>query len=274
MKSSRESKKKTTYVLDTTVLLYEPDLMYKLRDNVIVIPAVVIKEIDGLKRNRNENTAQAARHVARTLDLFGSYADLTDGVRLSTGGILKVSNEHIEIDALESPADNKILGTALLIKKVSGGKIVVLTTDTNMRTAARINKIKGEFYPFGVDYEAVTRYPIEAEPAFSTTAAPRTIKTYDHKVTPSKTGVGGAKAIKVFRVLFAVLIIYIGWVATAPYRLIYLSGIGVIVATYLLYKGIKLILKRIGRKNTHNDMIVDLDYSDPTVMWTSKRGNS
>src|SRR5208283_4530910 len=145
MKSSIKTTEKTTYVLDTTVLLYEPNLMYKLRDNVIVIPAVVIKEIDDLKRNRNENTAQAARQVARTLDLLGSYADLTDGVRMSTGGILKVSNDYIEIDALESQADNKILGTALLIKKVSGGKVVVLTTDTNMRTAARINKVKGEF---------------------------------------------------------------------------------------------------------------------------------
>ena len=274
MKSSSKTKKKTTYVLDTTVLLYEPDVMYKLKDNVIVIPAVVIKEIDGLKRNQNENTAQAARQVARTLDLFGSYADLTDGVRLSTGGILKVSNEHIEIDALESKADNKILGTALLIKKVSGGKVVVLTTDTNMRTVARINKIKGEFYPFGADYEAVTRYPIEAEPAFSFTAAPRTIKTYDHKVTPSRTGVGRTMAIKVFGVFFAVLIIYIGWMTLTPSPLICFYGIGGIVTTYLLYKGIKLLLKRIMRKNTSSDMIVDLDYSDPILIWTSKKGGS
>src|SRR5208283_537340 len=272
MTSSSNGKKKTTYVLDTTVLLYEPNLMYKLRDNVIVIAAVVIKEMDGLKRNQDENTAQAARQVARILDLLGSYADLADGVRLSTGGILRVSNEHMEIDALESKADNKILGTALLIKKVSGGKVVILTTDTNMRTVARINKIKGEFYPFGVDYEPARRYPIEAEPAFSSTAAPRTIKTYDHKVTPSKTSVGKAKAIKVFRVLFAMLIIYLGWVALAPYRLIYLCGMGGLVATYLLYIGFKLLLKRIRQKNTNSDMIVDLDYSDPTVMWTSKKG--
>src|SRR5208283_2911636 len=274
MTSSSNGKKKTTYVLDTTVLLYEPNLMYKLRDNVIVIPAVVIKEIDGLKRNRNENTAQAARQVARTLDLLGSFADLTEGVRLSTGGILRVSNEHMEIDALESKADNKILGTALLIKEVTGGKVVVLTTDTNMRTVARINKVKGEFYPFGMDYEAATRYPIEAEPAFSSITAPRTITTYDHKVTPSRTGVGRAMAIKVIRVLFAVLILYMGWVALAPYRLICLYGIGGIVGTYLLYKGFKLLLKRIRRKNSSSDMIVDLDYSDPILMWTSKKGGS
>ncbi len=274
MKSLSESKKKTTYVLDTTVLLYEPDVMYKLRDNVIVIPAVVIKEIDGLKRNRNENTAQAERQVARTLDLLGSYADLTDGVRLSTGGILKAASEHIEIDALESKADNKILGTALLIKKVSGGKVVILTTDTNMRTVARINKIKGEFYTFGANYETVTRYPIEAEPAFSSTAPHRTIKTYDHKVTCSRAGVGRALAIKVFRILFAVFIIYIGWVGLAPYRRIRLYAIGGIVAMYLLHKGIKLLFKRKRLKNSSNDMIVDLDYSDPIVMWTSKKGGS
>ena len=73
---------------------------------------------------------------------------------------------------------------------------------------------------------------------------------------------------------FAVFIIYIGWVAMAPYRLIYLSGIGGLIATYLLYIGLRLLLKRIRRKNTNNDMLVDLDYSDPIVMWTSKRGGS
>ncbi len=265
------NKAKTTYVLDTTVLLYEPDIMYKLRDNVIVIPAVVIKEIDGLKRNRNENTAQAARQVARTLDLFGSYADLTEGVRLSTGGILKVSTDHIEIDALASKADNKILGTAMLIKQVSGGKVVVLTTDTNMRTVARIHKVKGEFYPFGIDYEAAKRYPIEEEPAFSSMTPPERIKRYEHKVTGQMTLSMRKMAKKISIGFWGAVSIYIGWVALAQYRLMCFYLIVGVAISYLLLQIARAAVKSIMRRHTVYPAIEDLDYNDPIVMWTSKR---
>lgn len=140
------------YVLDTTVLIEDPDVMYKLGDSIVVVPTAVIKELDGLKRSESEDVSKAARKVARTLDRLGSHGDLTAGVKLPTGGILRVTSNHEMINDLASDADNRIVGTAILIQKHEGKKVELLTTDTNMRTISRVHGVKAEFYPFGVDY--------------------------------------------------------------------------------------------------------------------------
>jgi len=77
------NKKDRTFVLDTTILLYDPDIFYRLQGR-IVIPSSVIKEIDGLKR-RDDNVGYAARKVARTLDVLGSYEDFGAHGDLATG---------------------------------------------------------------------------------------------------------------------------------------------------------------------------------------------
>ncbi len=131
------------YVLDTTVLIENPDYMYR-GEGIFVIPTAVIKEIDGLKNNDQEDAAKAARKVARTLDRLGSYGDLSVGVRLSTGGVLRVYTNYVEIDDLNSKGDNRIVGAALALKKETGGDVELVTTDINMRTVARVYGIKPE----------------------------------------------------------------------------------------------------------------------------------
>lgn len=136
-----------TYVLDTTVLIYDPDIMFKTGEADWVIPLAVIREIDGLKNSDKELVAKAARQIARTLDRFGSYGDLIAGVKLPTGKILRIIEGYESIDALASDADNKILGAALLLKN-AGENVTLFTTDTNMRTVARVYGIKAEYSPF------------------------------------------------------------------------------------------------------------------------------
>ena len=136
-----------TYVLDTTVLIYDPDIMFKTGEADWVIPLAVIREIDGLKNSDKELVAKAARQIARTLDRFGSYGDLVAGVKLPTGKILRIIEGYEIIDALASDADNKILGAALLLKN-AGENVTLFTTDTNMRTIARVYGIKAEYSPF------------------------------------------------------------------------------------------------------------------------------
>lgn len=136
-----------TYVLDTTVLIYDPDIMFKTGEADWVIPLAVIREIDGLKNSDKELVAKAARQIARTLDRFGSYGDLIAGVKLPTGTILRIIEGYESIDALASDADNRILGAALLLKN-AGENVTLFTTDTNMRTVARVYGIKAEYSPF------------------------------------------------------------------------------------------------------------------------------
>jgi hypothetical protein len=87
--------------------------------------------------------AEAARVVGRMLDNFSSYANLTEGVKLSSGGTLAVYKGYEPLSALASEADNKVVGAALRLK-TEGKEVVLFTTDANMRTAARIYGVQAE----------------------------------------------------------------------------------------------------------------------------------
>lgn len=139
--------KKKTYVLDTTVLIYDPDIFYKLGDADIVVPLAAIKELDGLKKSDMELAAQAARKIARTLDRWGSYTDLVAGAKLPTNARVYIYTDYDNVDGLESQADNKIVGAALKIKREKDIDVILVTTDTNMRTIAGAYGIKAEYMP-------------------------------------------------------------------------------------------------------------------------------
>jgi rRNA-processing protein FCF1 len=139
---------KKTYVLDTTVLIYDSDVIFKDGTADFVIPMAVIKELDGLKKSEDGNVARSARQVSRTLDRLSSYSELAQGVRLATGSILKVYSGYTAIDDLASDADNKIVGATIKLKK-EVTNLVLCTTDNNMRVVARAHGIVAEPYLFG-----------------------------------------------------------------------------------------------------------------------------
>jgi len=139
-----------TYVLDTNVLINDPDVIYKLGANEIVIPTAVIKEIDGLKRHPDpdEPKAKAARKVTRTMDVLGSSQDISRGARTSTGSSVRICHKYAGIDDLASNADNRIVGTAIQLKKETQGRVILISRDGNVRNVARAYGIKAENYPF------------------------------------------------------------------------------------------------------------------------------
>lgn len=153
--------KKKTYVLDTTVLIYDPDIFYKLGEADIVVPLAVIKELDGLKNSDNKLVAQAARKISREIDRLGSYGDLIAGMKLPTGPVLRIYKEYVTIDELESENDNKIVGAALKIKGETGNVVKLLTTDNNMRIVARAYSINTEIFPSVAYFEKINT---EVEP--------------------------------------------------------------------------------------------------------------
>ena len=68
------------FVLDTNVLIHDPNCIYNFRGNDIVLPIFVVEEIDKLKRN--QNTAIQARMVSRVLDGIREKGSLAKGVEL------------------------------------------------------------------------------------------------------------------------------------------------------------------------------------------------
>src|SRR5213075_2923890 len=77
------------YILDTNVLLHDPNSLLSFDDNSVIIPIEVIEEIDRFKRESSE-LGQNARAVSRMLDGFRGEGSLSEGVKLPTGGKLKI----------------------------------------------------------------------------------------------------------------------------------------------------------------------------------------
>jgi PhoH-like ATPase len=108
---------KKIFVLDTNVLLQDPNAIYAFEDNEVVIPATVLEEIDSKKRNADE-LGRNARQISRMLDGLRAQGRLYEGIALPSGGSLKVELNHRSFAKLqetfaEANNDNRILAVAL-----------------------------------------------------------------------------------------------------------------------------------------------------------------
>lgn len=80
---------KKTYVIDTNVLIQNPDALHCFEDNNLILPLVVVEELDGLKKNEGENGSNA-RSAVRILESYRNKGDLLKGVKLEQGGTLRL----------------------------------------------------------------------------------------------------------------------------------------------------------------------------------------
>jgi PhoH-like ATPase len=129
---------KKTFVIDTNVLIHNPDSLTSFGDNEVVLPITVIEELDRFKSSPDER-GRNARIVTRFLDgLRSGGAKLSEGVPLDNGGRLRIELNY-EFDLPSgmnlAAADNKILMTALKLKK-KGENVFFVTKDINARIKA------------------------------------------------------------------------------------------------------------------------------------------
>ena len=68
-----------TYILDTNVLLHDPDSLFSFEDNAIVLPLSVVEELDRIKR-RSDEVGRNAREVSSRLDELRMKGRLSVGV--------------------------------------------------------------------------------------------------------------------------------------------------------------------------------------------------
>ncbi|HEX3890837.1 MAG TPA: PhoH family protein [Verrucomicrobiae bacterium] len=140
------------YILDTNVLLHDPDSLLNFADNHVVIPIEVIEEIDRFKRESSE-LGQNARQVSRMLDGFRGEGSLSEGVKLPNGGKLKVAfqkngngngDSHI---VNGNSVDNRILLLAAGIQKAQPKNPTILVSkDINLRIKADALGLQAEDY--------------------------------------------------------------------------------------------------------------------------------
>jgi PhoH-like ATPase len=128
-----------SFVLDANVLLHDPLSLFRFGDNEVVVPIVVIEELDQFKREMSER-GRNAREVSRQLDHLRQHGPLTGGVPTPDGGRIRV---HLSVDVPDefpflnggNSADLRILALAWTMKN-GGGQVVLVTKDTNLRIKA------------------------------------------------------------------------------------------------------------------------------------------
>jgi PhoH-like ATPase len=142
---------KKNYVLDTNILLHDPNAIFRFDDNNVIVPIYVIEEVDQFKREGSER-GRNARQVVRLLDdLRETGGSLSKGVTLKSGGFLQVAVPKVRPElpsAIDKAAmDNAILQTAFEIREQDGGRpTVFVTMDTNLRIRADALGMVAETY--------------------------------------------------------------------------------------------------------------------------------
>lgn len=142
---------KKNYVLDTNVLLHDPQSIFKFEDNDLFIPIYVIEEIDTFKRDATER-GRNARTVVRNLDaLRESGGCLSDSVPVGDGGSLCVhvpaKKPVLQIALNPSSGDHAILQTALDLRDANPDRATIFVTmDVSLRIRADALGLRTESY--------------------------------------------------------------------------------------------------------------------------------
>lgn len=122
------------FVLDTNVLLHNPSSLFMFADNEVVIPFIVLEELDKFKK-QNDDVGRNARQVIRHLDRLRSKGRLADGVKWNgEGGQIRVdfSNEERPQWLRSESPDNRIIAVAWALTQ-KGDPTVFISKDINAR---------------------------------------------------------------------------------------------------------------------------------------------
>ena len=145
---------KKTFILDTNVLLHDVNSIYAFEDNDVVIPMVVIEELDNFK-SEGDTRGKNARIVSRELDALRENGRLNEGVQLPKGGTLKIELDKPNILPQVfsfNKSDNSILNIAYTMAKKEGSykktqsPVFVVTKDINMRLKAEALGLSAQDY--------------------------------------------------------------------------------------------------------------------------------
>ena len=141
-------------VLDTSVLVADPDAINQFDGCDLKVPLIAIEELDGLK-SRLDGVGQSAREALRALELLRVNAggSLVEPVKLDHGGTLAILVNGVNHDLLQEhyldPAQgsNRVIGTALGLR-LDGCRPEVVSNDAALRIkAAHVGLTAREYVP-------------------------------------------------------------------------------------------------------------------------------
>tara|TARA_R110002153_G_scaffold1395_1_gene7192 strand:- start:15758 stop:17131 length:1374 start_codon:yes stop_codon:yes gene_type:complete len=141
---------KKTFIIDTSVLLYDKNSITSFEDNILVIPLIVLDELDRFK-GKTTLVGENARYINRYLDDLRKKGNLSEGIEIENGQIIKVDvSEPCAPPSLDPDvADNKIIGLAMTLKASlidKGMRVIVVTKDINFRVKCDALGLEAEDY--------------------------------------------------------------------------------------------------------------------------------
>jgi len=145
-------KSKKTFVLDTNVLLHDYKCIYNFQENDIVLPIVVLEELDKFKKG-NDQINFHARELARELDKLSDDKLFNGGITLGKGlGKLRVEtgkpfSKAMKESFSEDTPDHRILAiTEYLAGTIKDSPVILVTKDVNLRLKAKSLGIQSQDY--------------------------------------------------------------------------------------------------------------------------------
>jgi PhoH-like ATPase len=148
----RKKHNKKLFIIDTNVLLHDYLCIYNFEENDVIIPIVVLEELDKFKRG-NDLINFHAREFTRELDKLSGDLLLTANISLGEGrGNLHIEtgkdfSEKVNASFPERTPDHRILAIADYVCMSNKDKCVVLITkDINLRMKAKSLGIMAQDY--------------------------------------------------------------------------------------------------------------------------------
>jgi PhoH-like ATPase len=157
LKTARTERKKI-FVLDTSVLMHDPSSILRFDEHDVVLPIVVLQELDNSKKGMSEvarNVRQVSRFISDLIEKDG--ADLARGLPLPShaenrpaGRLffhMEAVRAHLPNGLGDSTTDNVLLGVTLDLSKAHpDAEVVLVSKDINLRIKAHALGIRAEDY--------------------------------------------------------------------------------------------------------------------------------
>lgn len=170
------------FVVDTNVLIHDPQSVQKFADNHVIIPVDVLGELDRFKNEQSERGANARAVHRMLVRLFSEEGcDVRKGVATEGGGTVRLFvpdfagrgartnaiRKFLDVFSNIDRVDHRIIAAAMMVGESSGERTVLVTKDLNMQLKAKAVGLACEDYlndkvePSDVKNYAVARLHIE-----------------------------------------------------------------------------------------------------------------
>ena len=169
----RPGAERRTYVLDTCVLLADPSALFRFDEHDLVLPLVVVEELDRKKTLMDEIGANARRAI-RLLEEQGASrpGGMSQPAALPGGGTLRIELNGIHSDRLPeildpTTPDHRILSTCLELEATLPGETVLVTKDAALRIKAaqlgvEVQDYRADTVAVDESYSGVTEIAVDS----------------------------------------------------------------------------------------------------------------